>query len=162
MDVVVNQYPYVVVDAGRGLGEGIEPLFQLADTIYLVTQLSISSMRNTQRFISHIQHEGDRNIELVVNRFDPRKTEFDDERVAKALGLQPKWKVPNDLRRRAPFFQRRQPLSSWKSRRWPDTLRTMARAAAGPPRSRGKKERAGACSPEMRTCTEWIAKVSIK
>ena len=39
---------------------------------------------------------GDQHIELVVNRFEARKTEFDDERVTKALGLEPKWRIPND------------------------------------------------------------------
>jgi hypothetical protein len=31
-----------------------------------------------------------------LNRFDPRKTEFGDDRLAKALGAKPRWKVPND------------------------------------------------------------------
>jgi pilus assembly protein CpaE len=139
MDVLGNQYPYVVVDAGRALGDGLDPLFQMADTIYLVTQLSIPALRNTQRFISHIQHEGERNIELVVNRFEPRKTEFDDEGVTKVLGLKPKWKVPNDyasVHRSSnagnPLILENSPVAN--------ALRTMARAAAGRPTAAAKKK----------------------
>jgi pilus assembly protein CpaE len=139
MDVLSNQYPYVVVDAGRALGDGLDPLFQLADTIYLVTQLSIASIRNTQRFISHIQREGDRNIELVVNRFDPRKTEFDDESVTKALGLNPKWKVPNDFSAAHRSSNAGSPLLLEKSP-VAGALRTMARAAAGRPAVTTKKK----------------------
>ena len=130
MDVLGSQYPYVVIDAGRGLGEGIEPLFQMADSIYLVTQLNIPSLRNTQRFIAHIQREGDRHIELVVNRFDPRKTEFDDDHVSKVLGLQPKWKVPNDYAAVHRASNAGKPLILEKSP-VANTLRTMARAASG-------------------------------
>jgi pilus assembly protein CpaE len=139
MDVLGNQYPYVVVDAGRALGDGLDPLFQMADTIYLVTQLSIPALRNTQRFISHIQHESERNIELVVNRFEPRKTEFEDERVTKVLGLKPKWKVPNDyasVQRSSnagnPLILEESPVAN--------ALRTMARAAAGRPAASAKKK----------------------
>ena len=139
MDVIGNQYPFVVIDAGRGLGEGIEPLFQMADTIYLVTQLNIPSLRNTQRFISHIQREGERHIELVVNRFDPRKTEFDDQHVAKVLGLWPKWKVPNDYAAVHRSSNAGNPLILEKSP-VANALRTMARAAAGRPLAGAKKK----------------------
>jgi pilus assembly protein CpaE len=132
MDVIGNQYPFVVIDAGRGLGEGIEPLFQMADTIYLVTQLNIPSLRNTQRFITHIQRDGERHIELVVNRSDPRRTEFDDERVTKVLGLRPKWKVPNDYAAVQRSSNAGNPLILEKSP-VAYALRTMARVAAGRP-----------------------------
>ena len=139
MDVVCNQYPYVVIDAGRGLGEGIEPLFQMADSVYLVTQLNIPSLRNTQRFVSHIQREEDRRIELVINRFDSRNTEFDDERVAKVLGLQPKWKVPNDYVAVHRSSNAGNALIMEKSQ-VANTLRSMARAAAGRPTVAAKKK----------------------
>jgi Flp pilus assembly CpaE family ATPase len=111
----------------------------MADTIYLVTQLSIPALRNTQRFISHIQHEGVRNIELVVNRFEPRKTEFEDERVTKVLGLKPKWKVPNDYASVHRSSNAGKPLILEESP-VANALRTMARAAAGRPAAAAKKK----------------------
>jgi pilus assembly protein CpaE len=139
VEVFSNQYPYVVIDAGRGLGDGAEPLFQMASTIYLVTELDIPSLRNTQRFISYVERIGNPHIELVVNRFDARKTEFNDERVAKALGVPPKWKIPNDyaavhrsLNSGSPLIMEKSPVAQ--------ALRAMARAASGRPRVEGKKK----------------------
>jgi len=138
VDVVRNQCPYVVIDAGRSLGDGAETLLQMANTIYLVTQLDVPSLRNAQRFISYIQRTGGQRIELVVNRFDARKTEFDDERVTKALGLAPRWKIPNDYaaaRRSSnagsPLMQEKSPVAA--------ALRAMARAASGKPLAAEKR-----------------------
>jgi pilus assembly protein CpaE len=132
VEVFRNQYPYVVIDAGRGLGDGAEPLFQMAGTIFLVTQLDIPSLRNTQRFISYVQQMGAEHIEVVVNRFETRKTEFNEERVTEAIGLAPKWKIPNDygaVHRSAntgsPFVLEKSPAAQ--------ALRAMARAASGKP-----------------------------
>jgi len=97
LDLARNQYPWVVIDAGRSLAASAEAVFQMASVIYLVTQLDIPSLRSTQRFISYLQHAGNQPIEIVVNRCDPRRTEFDDDRIKKALGLAPRWKIPNDF-----------------------------------------------------------------
>jgi pilus assembly protein CpaE len=96
LELVSNRFPYAVIDAGPSLGAAAESLFQLAGTVYLVTQVDIPSLRNCQRFISHLQRTGDVQIELVLNRYEARKVEFDDERLAKAVGVAPKWRVPND------------------------------------------------------------------
>jgi pilus assembly protein CpaE len=96
LDLVRKQYPFVVVDAGFGLGQVIEPLFQAANSIYLVTQADIPSLRNTQRFLAYLQQQGELRVELVLNRYEARRTEFDDGQMNKALGMAPKWKVPND------------------------------------------------------------------
>jgi pilus assembly protein CpaE len=139
VDVIRNQYPYVVVDAGRGLREGGEPLFQMANTLYLVTQLSIPALRNTQRFLTYVQRQDGKNVELVINRYDSKRTEFDDERVSKVLGIKPKWKVPNDyasVNRSSdigdPFITGKSPAAA--------VLRTMARVAAGKPATSEKKK----------------------
>jgi len=140
---VREQYPYVVVDAGPGLGHSSEALFQSADVIYVVTQLDIPSLRNAQRFITHVKRTGDPVLEVVVNRFEPRKNEFDEDRVTKAIGAAPRWKVPNDY----PAVRRSQntgsPLAlgdSGVSR----SLQLMARAACGRPvPEEGKKKKIG-------------------
>ncbi len=139
LDVLGTEYPYVVVDAGRSLGEGVEPLFEMADTIYMVTQLDIPSLRNTQRFISHIQAVVERHIEVVVNRAEAHHGDFDDDRVARALGLRPKWKVPNDFaavqrssNAGTPLILEKSPVAG--------ALRTMARVAAGHPATPPKKK----------------------
>jgi pilus assembly protein CpaE len=132
IDVVRNHYSYVVVDAGRDLGDAAEALLQMASTIYLVTQLDIPSLRNAQRLISYMQRGGHSNVELVINRYEARKTEIDDAQVSKALGLQPKWKIANDFAAArktsnvgSPLIHEKSPVAAG--------LRAMARAASGKP-----------------------------
>ena len=83
VDLAANQFPYVVIDAGAGLGQGAAPVFQLASMIYLVTQVDIPSLRNSQRFLAYLRGQGEHHVELVVNRW--RKAEFDDESPYKVI-----------------------------------------------------------------------------
>jgi pilus assembly protein CpaE len=130
LDVAKSAYPYVVIDAGPDLGPGAETLLQMADTIYLVTQSDLMSLRNTQRFICYIKGFAEPQLELVLNRFDPRKDDFDDERVTKVLGLSPKWKVPNDYAAAHHSSNEGSPLVYGKSAA-AMAIRVMARAASG-------------------------------
>ena len=139
VDLMCAQFPYVVIDAGLSLGDSAGPLFQLASTIYLVTQADIPSLRSSQRFVSYLKAYGEPNVELVLNRFEGRKAQFDDEQLTKTLGLPPKWKVPNDYAAArqaadsgAPVFAERGGIA--------DSLRRMARAASGKPPENTKKK----------------------
>jgi pilus assembly protein CpaE len=88
----------VVVDAGSAAAPGALSMTELADAIYLVTQVDVPSLRNAQRVISHLQSsmpEG-RRLEIVVNRYDGRKVEITQENIEKTLSAPVKWKVPND------------------------------------------------------------------
>ena len=95
--ILRGRYPYVVVDAGSGLGMDAGSLLHLPDTIYLVTQVDIPSLRSTKRIISHIQKQGPQQgtVEIVVNRFDSRSG-IDQDQIESALTAPVKWKVPND------------------------------------------------------------------
>jgi pilus assembly protein CpaE len=139
-DVIRNQYEYVVIDAGRELGDAAEPLFEMASSVYLVTQLDVPSLRNAQRFLSHLKRDGRDHVEVAVNRFDGRRTEFDDERVAKVLGVKPKWRVPNDYSAVYRSSNAGTPLILEKSPA-AQALRTMARAASGKPVAGENKKR---------------------
>ena len=132
VDVARQRYPYVVIDAGRDLGTSVDTLLQMTNTIYLVTQLDVPSLRNTQRMLSYISRAGDQRVELVINRFDAKRTEFDDERISKALGIAPRWKVPNDYAAARRTSNTGNPLIHEKSPA-ANALRAMARAAAGKP-----------------------------
>jgi pilus assembly protein CpaE len=139
VELVGGQFPYVVIDAGLGLGTSAEALFQLAGVVYLVTQVDISSLRNSQRFISYFQNLGGLQVELVLNRFEPRKVEFDEERLSKTVGMVPKWKVPNDyvaVRRASnigtPLIEDKSPIGN--------VLHQMARSACGKQPEQGRKK----------------------
>jgi pilus assembly protein CpaE len=132
VDLLASQFPYVVLDAGPGLGNSAEPLFQLASTIYVVTQVDIPSLRNSQRFLSYLQGFGHPRVELVLNRYESRQSGFDDERLSKAVGVQPKWKVPNDYEAVRRASDTGTPLAENKSA-ITAVLRDMARNACGRP-----------------------------
>ncbi len=50
--VARENYAYVVVDAGSHSIEMYETLFEMASTVYLVTQVSVAELRNANRFVS--------------------------------------------------------------------------------------------------------------
>ncbi len=104
----------------------------MANVIYLVTQLDIPSLHSARRFISYIQETGERRIEVVVNRYDPRRTEFDEEPCAKALGLATEWKIPNDYAAAHRAANTGNPLILEKSA-LAQALRALARSACGKP-----------------------------
>ena len=140
IDLLGSQFPYVVVDASRSLGEGAGPLFQIASTIYLVTQADIPSLRNSQRFVTHLRTYGDPNIELVLNRFEKRRADFDDEQLNRTLGISPKWKVPNDYAAARRSADAGSPVALEKGA-IAESLSQMARAACG--KSPAGKKRKG-------------------
>ena len=142
--ILRNQFPYVVVDGGSSLGQGGGILLELADSIYLVTQVDVPSLRNANRLIAHVDRMGNsqRRVEIVLNRFDPRRTEIDEDRIAKALAHPLRWKVPNDFAavRRSentavPMALENSPVSR--------ILHQMARAASGKVVEDEKKRRFG-------------------
>ncbi len=139
--LVREQFPYVVVDAGPALGPKAQDLFYVADQVYLVSQIDVPSLRNAQRFLAHSPELRDR-VQVVLNRFEPRKLEFDEDRVTKVLGHAPRWKVPNDygsVRRSqntgTALLLTNSPVSK--------ALHEMARAACGKPLDSDKKRKFG-------------------
>jgi len=142
--ILRDQFPYVVVDAGSSLVTAEPLLLELADSIYLVTQVDVPSLRNANRLISHMDQMGasQRRVEVVVNRFDPRKMEIDEERIAKVLTRPLHWKVPND------FTGARRAQNTGKPLAFGDSpvmrsLHQMARVACGKPADAGSKKKFG-------------------
>lgn len=140
--ILRDKFPYVVVDGGPSLGRSADDVFEMADSVYLVAQADIPSLRNLQRLISHLQRPGaaQRRVEIVLNRYDPRKVEIQESRIAKVLELPLRWKVPNDyfsvcrsLNTGAPLALGNSPVAR--------TLRQMAREACGKPAEARKKRR---------------------
>ena len=92
-----REFDHVIVDVGSRIDVAAKALFEDASTIYLVTQTGISELRNSNRLISQFFTEGNRNLEIVINRFDSRFHEtVNEDVIAKALGRPVRWKIPND------------------------------------------------------------------
>jgi pilus assembly protein CpaE len=141
--ILRGRFPFVVVDGGSGLGPEADTLLQLADVIYLVTQVDIPSLRNVQRVLSHIQKWGPspRAVEIVVNRFDSRGG-IDQEQIEKALTAPVKWKMPNDYSAARSSHNAGAPLVLQKSE-LSTALRQMAQVACGKNPESGKKRKFG-------------------
>jgi pilus assembly protein CpaE len=98
LQVAREGFDYVVVDAGAKPADLSETLFEAATTVYLVTQLGIPDLRNSNRLITrYFDGPAGKKLEIVLNRFQPRSAEIDDAAITKALTQPPKWRVPNDF-----------------------------------------------------------------
>ncbi len=96
VEVARQEFSYVVVDAGSKL----EPqhMFPLNESVilYLVTQVGIPELRNSNRLIRQLAFEGGPKLQIVINRFDAGSQGIADGHVVKALTRPAQWKIPND------------------------------------------------------------------
>jgi pilus assembly protein CpaE len=137
--VTRREFDYVVVDAGSRLGSTAKTLLEEAGTVYLVTQVSISELRNSNRLISEFFAPNGK-LEIVLNRFTPRSLGVDEEHITKALTRPAQWRIPSDYpcARQAqntatPLVLEDSPISR--------VIRQMARKACGLSANPEKKKR---------------------
>ena len=96
--ILRHQFAFVVVDAGTAAGNAEETLLNLADTVYLVTEVSIPALRNARRLMSFMAgRERNPHVEVILNRFNAREIEIDENSATKALARPVDWKIPNDF-----------------------------------------------------------------
>ncbi len=122
-----------MVDAGTCHGHLQEALFEMADKLYLVTELTLPSLRNAHRLISYMAtSDGGRRLEVVVNRFNSRHGDIDENSAVKAMGRPVNWRIPNGYAAARAAQDNGVPLATESS---PITkaLVQMARAACGKP-----------------------------
>jgi pilus assembly protein CpaE len=86
----------VVVDVGSKFDSTGTLLYREATTVYLVTQAGIPELRNSNRLISQYFPAGDKKLEIVLNRYEPKSLGVTDEHITKALTRPSQWKIPND------------------------------------------------------------------
>lgn len=127
-----EQFAYVVVDVGPNLGKSAGLLLELAESIYVVSQADVPGLRNAQRYVNHAGRFGAGKVRLVLNRYDPRKHEIDEEHVVKAVGVPVDWKVPNDYNGVRRSHNTATPLAAGDSQ-ISRVLHQMARDACGKP-----------------------------
>lgn len=97
ISIARREFDHVIVDVGSRIDVAAKALFEHASTIYLVIQTGISELRNSNRLISQFFAEGNRNLEIVINRFDSHFHEtMNEEVIAQALGKPVRWRLPND------------------------------------------------------------------
>lgn len=96
LEVARQEFDYVVVDAGSRLELQHTHLFDRSATIYLVTQIGIPELRNSNRLITKLSSAAGPNLQIVINRYDPRNMGISDEHITKALTKAAEWKIPNN------------------------------------------------------------------
>ena len=94
--VARQAYDFVVLDMGSTLDPLSRTLFQDSTINYLVTQVSVTELRNSNRIISEFFPPGTKRPEVVLNRYNPKSSGIDDESIRKALTMEPRWKIPGD------------------------------------------------------------------
>jgi pilus assembly protein CpaE len=138
LEVARQEFDYVVVDAGSRLDLQHTHLFDESATIYLVTQVGLAELRNSNRLISRLSAAGSPKLEIVINRYDPLKLEIAEEQITEALTKPAEWKIPNDYAAVRRMQSTAKPLvqdDSEISR----AIRQMTRAVCGQPATTEKK-----------------------
>jgi pilus assembly protein CpaE len=96
LEVARQGFDHVVIDAGARLDVQVKRLFDESATIYLVTQVGIAELRNSNRLVSQIATMGHPKLEIVINRYESGSMGIDDEHITKALSQPAQWKIPNN------------------------------------------------------------------
>jgi pilus assembly protein CpaE len=96
LKVACEEFDYVVVDAGSRLDLQHTSLYDASSTVYLVTQVGIPELRNSNRLISLLSAPGSPKLFIVINRYDPHNMEIDEAHLTRALTRPADWKIPNN------------------------------------------------------------------
>jgi pilus assembly protein CpaE len=94
--VARQNFDFVVVDAGSRLDVKEAFPFDENATLYLVTQIGIPELRNSNRLIKQLKTEGGPALEIILNRYNAGAEGIEEEQVTKALTRPAQWKIPND------------------------------------------------------------------
>ena len=136
--VAQQTFDYVIVDAGANLNLTSKVLFKDASMVYLVTQVSISELRNSHRLMSEFFLASPLKPEIVLNRFTQRSLGIDEREIGKALTQDPQWKIPNDYQT-ARHAQNAASALVMEDSPISRVIRQMARTTCGLPKNLKKK-----------------------
>lgn len=92
-----QHYDYVVVDTSNSFTPRTLTSFDMADEVYLVTNVDLPSLRNIQRaqhLLARMIEKG-HEVRLIVNRYQPDNDITLDD-VERALDMDVYWTLPND------------------------------------------------------------------
>jgi pilus assembly protein CpaE len=94
--VARSEFDNVVIDTGSRLDLFGTSVIDDASTIYLVTQVGIPELRNSNRLVTEFFTGQLSRLEIVLNRYESSLLGVDEEHIAKALTKPARWKIPND------------------------------------------------------------------
>ena len=136
--VASKSFENVVVDAGSRWELAETRLFDFASTIYLVTQVGISELRNANRLIIGCLQPYSSKLEIVLNRYKAEMFGIGAETIDGALTRQADWRIPNDYSAVREMQDTAVPLALKRSG-IQQAIQVMARIASGLPAEERKK-----------------------
>jgi pilus assembly protein CpaE len=128
--VARQEFDCVVVDSGSRFDLIGTALFEPSAAVYLVSQVGISELRNSNRLISEMFTASLPRVEIILNRFSSTSLGVDEEHITRALTRKAQWKIPEDTAAARKMQSTATPLAlsdSAVSR----AIRQMARVACG-------------------------------
>lgn len=130
LEVARQEFDYVVVDIGARLDLTATSLFGKQSTVYLVTQVGIPELRNSNVLITELFGTGVPQLEIVLNRYMPRSLGIDEEHITKALTRPAQWRIPCDYATTRRMQNLATPLAT-EDTPIARAIRDMARGACG-------------------------------
>jgi pilus assembly protein CpaE len=124
-----KHYDYVLVDTSKSLAPPALAALQIADPIFLVTNMDVPSLRNLKRCLPTLDRvtAGDASrLRLVVNRFNP-KSLVGLEDLEEALGIDVFWTLRNDYQTVIHSISVGEPLVLQGGSRYAGELKGLAR-----------------------------------
>lgn len=128
--VARGAYDFVVADIGTRLDLFGTSFFDKTTVVYLVTQVGITELLNANRMINRFFLTRNDSLQIVLNRFRPGDSLFDERKVKEALTRPANWKIPDDYTAARRTRETATPIVLIDSP-IARTIRDMAKAAAG-------------------------------
>lgn len=132
INVARQDFDVVVVDSGSRFDLTGTALFDTTASIYLVTQVSIPELRNTNRLASDFFGPKSPKFEVILNRWEPTGMGLDEDHITKIITRRPQWKIPNDYASVRDMQTSATPIAMTDSG-ISKVIRQMARVACGLP-----------------------------
>ena len=139
LTVARQGFNYVVVDLGSRVDLMDSSLFEESSTVFLVTQVGITELRNANRFIGQYFALRGRSLQIVLNRYTANSLLFDDSQITKALTRPAHWKIPDDYSTARRTQTTATPIALEDSA-ITQVIRQMVRSACGLPDEKPRKK----------------------
>jgi pilus assembly protein CpaE len=140
LQIARQEFDCIVVDTGSRFDLTGTTLFDPQAMLYLVTQVSIPELRNSNRLVNDIFRGRGPKLEIVLNRYDSSRLDLSEDHISKALTRKAGWKIPNDYAAVTSMQNNAEPQAMNRSG-IAKVIRQMARAALNLPEEAVKKKR---------------------
>ena len=94
--VARQDFENVIVDTGSKLDLASTSMFDADAIVYLVSQVGLTELRNSNRIISELFKSDFPQLEIILNRYMPSSLGIDEEHITRALTRRAQWKIPDD------------------------------------------------------------------